>query len=85
MACFSPVGVNIKWLGVQVNLCRPRPPATSKFNHSSVSPFLKYSTIFFGDISPVSGFMDITSTGIRWLTILPIFSDEPSANVTRVS
>ncbi len=86
-ACFSPSGVKIRWLGVQANFRTPDPPpaATSNWSHSSVSPLSYYSTMRRGAISPVSGSIDMTSTGMRWLTILPIFSVLPSASTTRAS
>jgi hypothetical protein len=75
------------WLGVQANLRLPDPPpaSTSNWSHSSVSPLSYHSTTGRGEISPVSGSIDMTSTGIRWLTILPIFSVLPSASTTRAS
>jgi hypothetical protein len=50
----------------------------------SAGPLSNQLTTFFGTISPRSGSYDRTSTGSVPLTILPIFSCDPSASVTRV-
>ena len=82
----QPPGVRIWWFGVQPNWAFPFPPglAVVTWRNSSAIPLSNQLTIFLGTTSPSSGSYDKTDTGMRWLTIFPIFSWVPSARVTRV-